>query len=272
MLSADVLFPLFWNGVLSRMLKAVFFDIDGTLYSHVTNTVPLSAQLALKALQNKGMKVIACTGRHVTELEELGIDRYVSFDGFVTLNGQYCYDDQGLIYDLPIEKEDVDLVIKDATEKKYPVIFVERDKMYINIVNDYVKRVQASIHSKVPQKGKLSDEQKIYQMIPYLPSNKDYIELPHCMKNIWHEGAFDLIPKKGGKSQGMIHMCKHYGIKSNEIMAFGDADNDISMLNYAKIGVAVGKATDTLKAHADYITDDIDEDGILHALQYYRVI
>lgn len=272
MLSADVLFAMLWSGVLSRMLKAIFFDIDGTLYSHRTNRVPESCQRAFQQLHEKKILTIACTGRHVLELEELNIHDYLDFDAYITLNGQYCYNDQGLIYDLPIDPQDVDLVIQDASKKHYPVIFVERDKMYINIQNDYVKKVQDDIHSSVPPLGKLSHENKIYQMIPYLPSSKDYIDLPHCAKNIWHPGAFDLIPKQGGKDQGIKEVLKYYHISTDEIMAFGDAANDISMLEYANIGVAMGNASDEVKKHADFVTTDIDDDGIYNALKYFQII
>lgn len=272
MLSADVLFTMLWCGVLSRMLKAIFFDIDGTLYSHRTNGVPQSTRDAFSMLHKKHILTIACTGRHIRELEELNIAKYLSFDAYITLNGQYCYDDSGLIYDLPIEKEDVDLVIEDVKKKHYPVIFVERDTMYINIHNDYVQKVQDDIHSSMPPLGKLSDENKIYQMIPYLPSSDNYIELPHCAKNIWHPGAFDIIPKEGGKDKGMAEVMKAYHITPHEIMAFGDAANDICMLEYADIGIAMGNASDEVKKHANYVTTDIDDNGIYNALKYFQVI
>ena len=56
------------------MIRAVFFDIDGTLLSHSTNSVPEKTMRALHALREQGIKVIICTGRHAMEMEELGID------------------------------------------------------------------------------------------------------------------------------------------------------------------------------------------------------
>lgn len=253
-------------------VKAIFFDIDGTLFSHRTHCIPQSAVKALNELRDRGIKCIAATGRHITELEELGIDHYFRFDAYITLNGQYCYNDQGLIYDLPINPDDVQAVIDDTDEKHYPVIFVERDRMYINIRNDYVKRVQDDISSKVPPLGKLSNEEKIYQMIIYLPSHNDYLYLPHCAKNIWHEGAFDLIPKDGGKENGIRRVLEYYHIRTDEIMAFGDAYNDIGMIEMASIGVAMGNGNDEVKKASDFVTTDIDDEGIYHALKELKII
>lgn len=91
------------------MITAVFFDIDGTLLSHNSKKISFGVQQALKELQQKGIKVFAATGRHKIELEELPL-KEISFDGYITLNGQYCYDKDGLIYDLPINETDVHCV------------------------------------------------------------------------------------------------------------------------------------------------------------------
>lgn len=65
---------------------------------------------------------------------------------------------------------------------------------------------------------------------------------------------------------------KHYGITREQTMAFGDGGNDTDMLAYAGIGVAMGNATDEPKAAADYVADDVDHDGVLHALLHFGVL
>ena len=55
-------------------------------------------------------------------------------------------------------------------------------------------------------------------------------------------------------------------------MAFGDGGNDISMLKYVGIGVAMGNAKDDVKAIADYITDSVQEDGIVSALKHFDIL
>ena len=68
------------------MIRAVFFDIDGTLLSHSTNSVPEKTMRALHALREQGIKVIICTGRHAMEMEELGMF-ILPADGYILLNG-----------------------------------------------------------------------------------------------------------------------------------------------------------------------------------------
>ena len=70
----------------SLPIKAAFFDLDGTLLSHTSHSVPQSARESLEKLRAKGVKIYLCTGRHVTELELLPISD-MSFDGYITLNG-----------------------------------------------------------------------------------------------------------------------------------------------------------------------------------------
>ena len=64
----------------------------------------------------------------------------------------------------------------------------------------------------------------------------------------------------------------YYSIDIDECMAFGDGGNDKEMLEFAKIGVAMGNASDDVKSIADYVTTDVDNDGILNALKHFNVL
>ena len=79
------------------MIKAVFFDVDGTLLSHKTNSVPDSARRALEALREKGILTFLATGRHISMLQRMQPLEGLRFDGIVSLNGQYCRNEQGII-------------------------------------------------------------------------------------------------------------------------------------------------------------------------------
>ena len=67
-------------------------------------------------------------------------------------------------------------------------------------------------------------------------------------------------------------MIKHFGILPEETMAFGDGDNDISMIRYCKVGVAMGNASPDVKAAADYVTTDVTDHGIINALRHFGII
>ena len=65
---------------------------------------------------------------------------------------------------------------------------------------------------------------------------------------------------------------KSLGILPEEMMAFGDAQNDMDMIEYAGIGIAMGNAEESLKEIADYVTTDVDDDGVLNALKEYGIL
>lgn len=82
----------------------------------------------------------------------------------------------------------------------------------------------------------------------------------------------DIIPATGGKQNGIHEVLKYYSIDQSETMSFGDGKNDIDMFDYTEISVAMGNAEDDVKQAADYVTDDIDEDGLYNALKHFEII
>ena len=114
-----------------------------------------------------------------------------------------------------------------------------------------------------------------FQISPYI-SFEDEAELSGMCRNVrgvrWHPDFTDLIPADGGKPEGMKRFMRHYGWTREQTIAFGDGGNDADMLAFAGIGVAMGNATEPAKAAADYITDDVDHDGIMNALRHFNVL
>lgn len=256
------------------MIKVIFFDIDGTLLSHTLHEVPKSAREALRKLKQKGIKCVAATGRHLSELEKLPI-KDIEFDGYITLNGQLCLDENKKIYfDRPIAGADRESLIRLFAQKAFPVALVERDGMYISYVNQEVERAQAEISSEIPSIGCYTGNE-IYQGIAYLDKQMDADlsrRLPDCSITRWNEIAVDIIPRRGGKTAGIEEYLKRNGIDRAETMAFGDGKNDIEMLRFAGIGVAMGNADASVKAAADYVTEHVDHDGIELALKHWKFI
>lgn len=258
------------------MIKAVFFDIDGTLLSHTHCHVPASTLEALNRLKENGIKTFIATGRHASEMAKLPLNTD-DFEGFVTLNGQYCYNQERLIFDLPIDQRDLNAMLDDLKQNRYPCIFVEADRMYINYNDDYVQMVQKAISSPLPEIGDPSQAggRKIYQLIPYVTKElEDHIMslMPHSQPTRWHELAIDIIPAEGGKQNGIRKMLEYYHINRDEIMAIGDGENDLDMMEFAGISIAMGNAVPSVKAAAGYVTDDVDHDGIYNALKHFQLI
>lgn len=259
------------------MIKAIFFDIDGTLLSHKTQNIPKSTLKALELLKEKGILTFIATGRHISEMKDMPTNS-LEFDGYITLNGQYCFNNKELIYDLPIHKDDVRNIIELIDKKPFPCIFVEKELMYINYNNDVVQLVQDAISTPLPDVNDLHRglTEKVYQVIPYdINENQeeDILQLmPHSKKTRWHPLAIDIIPNNGGKQNGILKVLEYYNISKEETMSFGDGNNDLDMFEITGISVAMGNANDYVKKHASYVTDDIDEDGLYNALKHFKII
>ena len=135
-------------------------------------------------------------------------------------------------------------------------------------------RTQAETKGQLPEIGDYSGE-KIYQILAFVPEEQKNILnelLDECSITSWNDTGIDIIPKGGGKSAGIQKFLDEHGMDRSEIMAFGDGENDMDMLRFAGIGVAMGNASDMVKAAADYVTDTVDENGIENALRHFGLI
>ena len=256
------------------MIKAAFFDVDGTLLSHKTKSVPQSARDAVARLQAAGVRCVVATGRQITEMMKLPVAD-IPFDGYITLNGQLLLDrDRKVLFGTPTTGRAKDFLIRAFEEKLFPALLVEQEAVYLNYVNEWVLAVQEAISSPVPPLGEYSGRD-IYQICAYLkPEDEHLVEeiADDCVMTRWGFGGLDIIAKGGGKVTGIRRYLEENGILPEETIAFGDAENDIEMLRFAGIGVAMGNGWEETKAAADYVTSDIDEDGVAKALRHFGLI
>ena len=158
--------------------------------------------------------------------------------------------------------------------KRIPFVMIGENERYINYVNETVVRTQAETKGTVPEVGTY-DGEKVYQILAFVPEHQKKLLdelLDECAVTSWNDTGIDIIPKNGGKSAGIQRFLDEHGLDRSEIMAFGDGENDMEMLRFAGIGVAMGNASDSVKAAADYVTDTVDNDGIEKALRHFGLI
>ena len=256
------------------MVKAAFFDIDGTLFSHTMHRIPESARKAIHLLREKGVKVFLATGRGIEAIKKVSWGDLV-FDGYITLNGQICLDaEENILFEAPIKGEDAAYLIDAFQTKTMPLAFVERDRTYLNFINETVHLAQESVAIPMLPLGEYTGA-PIYQIIGYL-TREETMELapkiPNCKITRWYEDGIDIISKNGGKDNGIQKILDVYGFSREESIAFGDSDNDLEMVEYAGIGVAMGNAVESVKKAADYVTSHIDEDGIWNACEHFGLL
>ncbi|PWG66277.1 Cof-type HAD-IIB family hydrolase [Bifidobacterium callitrichidarum] len=262
-------------------IRAVFFDIDGTLTSFITHKVPDSTVDAIHRLQAKGIKVLICTGRAPSQMGVVLDTMPVTFDGIAAFNGQYCFDGNGFFAAQAIEPDDIGVIL--GWLDRHPDVvanFGEKDYVYFNHTNEALQATWAQLGKTAPTRyfddpHERTATHETFQISPFIGPDEE-AELVGLCRNVrgvrWHPDFTDLIPADGGKPRGIQRFMAHYGITREQTMAFGDGGNDTSMLAYAGIGIAMGNATDEPKAAADYVTDDVDHDGVLNALLHFGVL
>ena len=117
--------------------------------------------------------------------------------------------------------------------------------------------------------------QGVLQITPFLTPDEErrlLPSLPGCTSARWYPTFCDITSAAADKANGIRSIAQHLGIDLSETMAFGDGGNDISMLQTVGTGVAMGNALDEVKAHADYVTTDVDNDGVKNALEHFGII
>lgn len=261
----------------SSKIKIVFTDIDQTLFSHYTNKVPESAIAAIKEMQGKGIKVFLCSGRNYYLIRKTGILDIVHPDGLVTMNGSNAIIGDEIIYKYPIPSSVVDKMILFSKRLKFGLTLIEASEGHINMIDDRVISAHEKYGTRFPQPRHFPDhyDRVIYQMIAFCDEFDEELFLPHlenCKSARWDEYAVDIMLKDSDKAKGILAVLEYYGLKQENAMSLGDALNDIEMLLFTGIGVAMGNGVPQVKAVADFVTDHVDEDGWANACRHYGLI
>lgn len=263
-----------------KMIKAIFFDIDGTLVSFKTHKIPQSTIDALRQLKNKDIKLFIATGRPAFHLKKLISEVGDLFDGYLTFNGQYCLDNQGkVIHEEYINRDDLTQFVKFIKTTDIACGFMEKDYFYFNFENERMQMLNKTLGNTAPERI-FDDMNRVlthntYQLNIFLNEDEEHIVmpyLPNCKSVRWCPYFTDIIPKNGGKATGIHKILDYYNLTIDESMAFGDGGNDFEMLDAVKIGIAMGNANEHLKEIADYVTLDVDNNGITHALKHFKLL
>ena len=257
------------------MIKAAFFAIDGTLISPKYKETLIGTKRALTSLQLSNCKIFIATRRHKEEIKTLPLPTSISFDGYVTLNGQLCYDkDFNSIFTSPISSKDKDVLVKLFNEKKFPMLLFEKNRYYINFINNIVIRAQEASLSPIPDIGEYTGND-IYQCVVY-GTKKDIKPIlsmsSDCKMTHSNLLTMDIIPASGGKVKGIQYFLDQYDMKPSEIIAFGASENDQEMLSLASISYAMKNSDQETKKCANVVIPSADDDGIHYGLTRYGFI
>ena len=150
-------------------------------------------------------------------------------------------------------------------KEKLSIGFVEKDNCYFNLIDERSANFAKELGQGTADIAARIAQNPIYQLSAFLPDNYEEEFLrrcPGCLAVRWSPDFADILPEGGGKPNGLAAMLKHFGWTRDEAIAFGDGGNDVAMLEYAGIGVAMGNACDDAKAAADRTGPDAEPHGV----------
>lgn len=260
------------------MNKALFFDIDGTLVSFQTHRIPASAVEAIARAKEAGCRIFIATGRPRVLINNLeALEQRQLIDGYVTMNGAYCFADGQTLYKSPIPLADVKTIVEYCAERDIPCIVVGENDVCVCrpddrvrlIFNEYLK-VTAPIPATPPEEV-LGSGKEVFQLTPFINEDEEREIAPRitqCEVGRWHPAFADITAKGNTKQRGIDEIIRHFGLRLEDTVAFGDGGNDIPMLRHAAIGIAMGNARDEVKAAANHVTATVDEDGIAKGIEW----
>ena len=255
--------------------RAFVFDVDGTLTNMKTGKVVASAAEAIENLQEKGYPVILATGRPVhfmMAVEAAGIkpDYYVASNGHLIARK-----DGSTLYQELFDRNLYDEINSFCLENDLGLFWKFEDCCYVYNDHPFMEKIFAGSRAyaygfnpnkeALPNSGALVGVEKDRQL--FMSRFAGRLE---CVDGGFM--LFDINKLNVSKKNGLEYLLKVLGIDRKEIMAFGDSENDIEMIDYAGMGVVMGDGFDICKQHADYIAEETYNDGIMKTLKHFSII
>lgn len=199
------------------------------------------------------------------------------FDGFVAVTGHYCYTADGtVLLKHPLHPQDVRAIKELAARYEIPYSYTYEDELFISLVNERVRQHNKSIGLPIPAIREMDCTREVYSITLYVDEKTEHEilrpALQHSTTISWINGITDVCGKDGGKKAGIRAVMQHFQLTPEEVMAVGDSNNDLSMMEEAGIAVAMGNGTKEIKEAADYVAASCEDDGIWDAFTHFHLI
>jgi Cof subfamily protein (haloacid dehalogenase superfamily) len=265
--------------------KMIVLDLDGTLTNSEKKITSKTKEALFRAME-KGVKVVLASGRPtygiVPIAKELELDQRGGY--ILSFNGARItdYSNGDVIYQNTIPQHFIPTLISMA--KEYHIDYLTYDERGETIITNNPDNIYAEVEAKI-NRMPLQYVPKMDEAITY-PINKMimlgsgmYLHTiePRLQRDM--EGALsvyrsepfflEVMPMGVDKAKSLERLLNHLGMKREEMICIGDGFNDLTMIEYAGLGVAMANAQDAVKEKADYITLSNDEDGVAHVIEKF---
>lgn len=266
--------------------KLIAIDMDGTLLNS-KHEVSEENKEALKDAMNKGVKIVISTGRIFVSARYYGRLLGISTP-IIACNGAFIkgnINDEEILLHTPINKDDCKKIIDILEENDINYRYYDDENFYIRKV-DFITDKYREWNEKLELQDRIKFEviKSPYEIInknvdiyKFVVMEEDDNKL-NKIKNIIKENSeveivsswinsFDIMNMGVSKGKALEELCKKLNINRNEVIAIGDNENDLSMIKFAGVGVAMGNAEDVIKSQADVVTDSNDNHGVCKIIE-----
>ena len=239
--------------------KVLFFDIDGTLVCSQMGIyeIPLGVKQQLNRLKKQGHKLFICSGRPKAMLDEKWLDG--TFDGYILrMDYELCLKTANMLEELHCDYmiATANHLYIDPSYKELYNFFVQNGH-FENLFtikfdrNEVLKRA-IKIEANVTNKDREKIEKYIQNDFGYVINFDEH----------GSDNAFEFYSPTISKATGIQKVLDYYHLNQNDTYAFGDGENDLEMIEFCRVGVAMGNACDLLKVKANIICKSVVDDGL----------
>ena len=260
------------------MIKTAFFDLDGTVTDPISHTIPASTIEAIEKLQAKGIKAYVSSGRSYAMVVTIDGINQVKWDGYICNNGATVYDKEGnLITAKYFTTEQVNALIDKCKKENLTVTLCTPNYFLAPLgVDKNMITAHNFFGEALPKFIKPYANENVFMAMAYAPIDYPYETFSKDVTGLQavpnRSTYADIILKNMSKAEGLKGISETLNINKDEMIAFGDESNDLEMLEYAGISVAMGNANDKVKSICSYITTNVDDDGIMNACKHFNLI
>lgn len=262
------------------MKKAVFFDIDGTLWDQKMQ-VPKSAGAAIQKLRENGSYAFLCSGRSRAAIQARELLEGIGFDGILAGCGTYIEFEGNMIYEKTLSQEELVYLFSVFGKAKSPVVLEGKKYLYADfgqfLENPYIMLLKEALGDGFQPLEKHAGRYDASKLTAYVAQEGSGAalteELSEKYELLFHTAEIiELLPKGFSKASGIRRICDYLKIAREDTYAFGDSVNDVEMLRHVGCGIAMGNASEAAKEAADYVTADLHDDGIEKGLRHFGLI
>lgn len=263
--------------------KLLVLDLDGTLTNSRKEITERTKSTLIKA-QQQGLKIVLASGRPTYGVaplaDQLELQKYEGY--ILSYNGGEIIDwkTRELMYKKLLDNDVLPYLYHCAKENDFAIVTYENEYVLTETPDDEYVLKEALLNVMKIKKTENFLETVKHPITKCLIVGEPtrlailekemYEQLKDRMGVFRSEPYFlELVPKGIDKAQSLTVLLKEIGMTKDEMIAVGDGFNDLSMIKYAGLGVAMANAQDTVKEAADFITLSNDEDGVAHVVEKF---